>query len=284
MISPRIFKPFTPLLLLIFVACSPFSVIDAIVPEEGYERETAIPYGAEERQKLDLYRPTRPNSDHSIIVFLYGGSWRMGDRRQYRFAAQPLAAAGYTTVVPDYRLYPEVRFPDFVSDAAKAVAWVQRELVGEGEPPRIVLVGHSAGAHTAALLALDRRFLVAEGLSSSILKGWVGLAGPYAFNPLKTRSVRPVFELIAGDIDQGRPIAFARPGAPPALLLHGTSDTTVYPLNSERLEAALRLAGSSVIYKPLENVGHIAIVVSIAQPGLGGAKIVSEIAQFIRGL
>ncbi|MDA0341939.1 MAG: alpha/beta hydrolase [Proteobacteria bacterium] len=269
---------------LLVTACSPFRVADMLAPKNGYERETGIAYGDLGRQKLDIYRPSQPNGDDAIIVFIYGGSWRMGNRADYRFVAQPFAAAGYTTVIPDYRLYPQARFPDFVRDIAAALAWIQREMVGKGKPPRIVLVGHSAGAHTAALLALDRRYLEAEGLSPDIIKGWVGLAGPYAFDPIKTKSTTAVFATVRDDVRQAQPLTFARGDAPPALLLHGSSDGTVYPWNSEMLEQAIKAKGGRVSYQPLDNIGHIAIVVSIAKPGLGGAPVLKEIATFIRGL
>jgi acetyl esterase/lipase len=277
-------KSAAALLAILLGACSPFRVADMLAPKEGYELKSAIAYGDGERRKLDIYHPTKPNGDDTIVVFIYGGSWRMGNRSQYRFAAQPFAAAGYVTVVPDYRLYPEARFPDFVSDMAAALNWVQRELVGEGKPPRIVLVGHSAGAHIAALLALDPRYLKAEGQSTDIIKGWVGLAGPYAFDPIKTKSTKAIFEPAANDVSQAQPVSFARGDAPPALLLHGTKDATVYSWNSEELAEAISAAGGKVTYKPLDNIGHIAIVVSIAKPGLGGAPVLKEIEEFIEGL
>ena len=277
-------KSAAALLAILLGACSPFRVADMLAPKEGYELKSAIAYGDGERRKLDIYHPTKPNGDGTIVVFIYGGSWRMGNRSQYRLAAQPFAAAGYVTVVPDYRLYPEARFPDFVSDMAAALNWVQRELVGEGESPRIVLVGHSAGAHIAALLALDPRYLKAEGQSTDIIKGWVGLAGPYAFDPIKTKSTKAIFESAANDVSQAQPVTFARGDAPPALLLHGTKDATVYPWNSEELAEAISATGGKVTYKPLDNIGHIAIVVSIAKPGLGGAPVLKEIEEFIEGL
>jgi acetyl esterase/lipase len=269
---------------LLLAACSPFRAADLLAPRDGYERQADVAYGALPRQKLDIYQPTNPNGDDAIVVFIYGGAWRMGNRSDYRFVAQPFAAAGYTTVVPDYRLHPEVRFPDFVTDVAAAIAWVQREMVGRDKPPRIVLVGHSAGAHTAALLALDARYLEAEGLSPDIIKGWVGIAGPYAFDPIKTASTREVFATARDDVRRAQPVTFARADAPPGLLLHGSSDDTVYPWNSEELEKAIKAKGGRVTYKVMNNIGHIAIVVSIAKPGLGGAPVLKEIAGFIQGL
>lgn len=269
---------------LLVSACSPFRAADLLAPKEGYERDAGVAYGALDRQKLDIYRPSQPNDDGSIIVFIYGGAWRMGNRSDYRFVAQPFAAAGYTTIVPDYRLHPAVQFPGFVTDIAAATAWIHREMVGDGKPARIVLVGHSAGAHTAALLALDKRYLEAEGLSPDIIKAWVGLAGPYAFDPIKTASTRAIFATARDDVSQAQPVAFARGDAPPGLLLHGSTDGTVYPWNSEELEKAIKAAGGRVTYRALENIGHIAIVVSIAKPGLGGAPVLKEIAGFIEGL
>jgi acetyl esterase/lipase len=283
-VKRAVFQTAAALLALLVTACSPFRAADLLSPSSGYERETGVAYGSLPRQKLDIYRPTNANDDDAIVVFIYGGAWRMGNRSDYRFIAQPFAAAGYTTVVPDYRLHPEVQFPDFVTDVASAIAWIQREMVGRDKPSRIVLVGHSAGAHTAALLALDARYLEAEGLSPDIIKGWVGIAGPYAFDPIKTSSTRAVFATARDDVRRTQPVTFARADAPPGLLLHGATDGTVYPWNSEELEKAIKAKGGRVTYKTLENIGHIAIVVAIAKPGLGGAPVLKEIANFISGL
>ena len=274
----------TVALLVLVSACSPFRVIDKLVPEDGYRAQLGVVYGETERQRLDIYTPIKPNNTQTIVMFLYGGSWRSGERGHYRFVAQPFAAAGFTTVVPDYRIYPKARFPDFVEDAAAAIAWVQRVMVKDAAEPRILLIGHSAGAHIAALLALDKRYLAARGLSPKILKGWVGLAGPYAFNPLKTRSTKPIFASVGDDVRVAQPIHYVRAGAPPALLLHGTTDTTVYPLNSKQLSLALRDAGSPVVYRQLKNVGHVGIVLSIPKPGLGGAQVLDTIIEFARKL
>ena len=121
-------------------------------------------------------------------------------------------------------------------------------------------------------------------MSPDIIKGWVGLAGPYAFDPIKTKSTTAIFATARDDVSQTQPVRFARGDAPPGLLLHGTTDGTVYPWNSEELEKAIKAKGGRVTYKPLDNIGHIAIVVSIANPTLGGAPVLKEIASFIEGL
>ena len=181
-------KKYNLILLLIFFStgCSPLKIADVLSPYSGYEVTTNVPYGTLERQKLDIYRPTKSQNTKDIIIFIYGGSWKSGEKSDYRFIAQPFSENGFTTVIPNYRLYPEVRFPDFNKDVAKAVAWVHRNLSNSTGPKNIILVGHSAGAHIAALISLDPKYLEVEGLSPSIIKTWVSLAGPLAFNPLKT--------------------------------------------------------------------------------------------------
>ena len=169
-------------------------------------------------------------------------------------------------MIPDYRLYPEVRFPTFLRDSAQAVAWVSRHLANESAPAsKVVLVGHSAGAHIAALLALDERYLGESGLSTNEIGAVIGLAGPYAFDPLGYRSTKPIFQT-AENPSLVRPVTFARPGAPPMLLLHGEDDRTVLPRNSEELARLLSEKGSSATYQTLEGIGHIEILLALAAP------------------
>lgn len=269
---------------LALAACSPLVLVDALVPDTGYQRDTGISYGPEARQKLDVYRPAGPLRSKTAIVFLYGGSWKTGTRRNYRFVGQTLASRGYLVVIPDYRVYPEVRFPLFVEDAAAAVAWVHREIAARGgDPDRIVVAGHSAGAHIAALVALDRRYLRTAGVSNGAIAGLVGLAGPYDFDPLKYSGIRPIFE-DTEDLATVRPVTFARRGAPPALLIHGTDDGTVRPRNSEELTRRLLASGASARYLPLAGVGHSGILLSLSQPFRDRAPVIEEITGFVDGL
>lgn len=256
-------------------------MIDALVPDEGYVGETGIAYGPEERQMLDIYHPVRPDLSKPVIVFFYGGSWKNGERGSYRFVGQSFAAEGFTVVIPDYRLYPEVRFPGFVQDGAAAVAWVSDNLDRPaGSNSGIVLIGHSAGAHIAALLALDEHYLRRAGASPDVLEGVVGLAGPYAFDPLRYRSTKPIFES-AEDPDTARPVTFVRAGPPPTLLLHGLEDRTVWPLHSEDLAARLAEAGNQVSYLPLEGAVHVEILLALAQPFAYLAPVHESIVDFI---
>jgi acetyl esterase/lipase len=245
--------------------CSALDLLDAVVPAGGYRAETGIAYGEDPRQRLDVYRPEEGTAAAApVIVFLYGGNWQSGDRALYRFIGQAFATQGFVTVIPDYRLYPAVRFPAFVEDAAAAVAWAARN-AGRfgGDPRRLFLVGHSAGAHSVAMLALDRRFLQAAGLPPHGLAGAVGLAGPYDFEPTgETRTI-----LAVGSAGRSAmPADFARGDAPPMLLMTGSDDDTVSPANSRKLGARLAAAAGTVEVIEYPGIGHAGIVAAMAAP------------------
>jgi len=265
-------------------SCSPLRTFNAIVPQDrgvvAVERSSA--YGTHPRQQLDIYRPQAWRDGQAslpIIVFLYGGSWKEGDRKGYAFAARAFADAGFLVAVPDYRLVPEIRFPAFLEDSAAAVRWVRANAVRlGGDPDRVVLVGHSAGAYNAAMLALDDRWL---GKDRQALRGFVGLAGPYDFLPLDTAVTVDAFGL-ARDLKSTQPITFASAGDPPTLLLHGARDTTVYARNSQRLATLLRAAGVDARVKLYPNVGHVGIVTALAQPFRGRAPVLEDAVTFAR--
>ena len=264
-------------------ACSPLMMLDAMVPASGYAAQTDLSYGPESRQKLDVYRPTGPAvAEDLVVIWFYGGGWKDGERASYRFVGQKMASLGYLTVVPDYRLYPEVRFPTFNEDAARAVAWVRRNLkTANGNAPRVVLMGHSAGAHIAALVSLDKRYLDAVDVNPSAIVGTVAIAGPHAFDPLSYRSTRRIFD---GTTEPVRfsPMNYARADAPPMLLIHGTEDGTVYPFNSERLADKLTRVGAEADLLAVDGIGHYRIVLSLAEPFTeANDPVLSEIRRFL---
>ena len=174
-----------------------------------------------------------------------------------------------------------MRFPTFVEDGAAAVAWVRRN-IGRfgGEPRQIHLMGHSAGAHIAALLALDQRYLAAAGIEPGTLESLVGLAGPYDFLPLKGATLKRIFAV--DDMAESQPITFADGNAPPALLLHGENDRTVLPANSEHLAAALDAAGNQVELKLYANLDHVALVAALAAPLRWLAPVLDDVTAFLR--
>jgi len=261
--------------------CSPLVLLDRVVPHSGYEVVADIPYGPDPRHRLDVYVPIRTDPDAPVIVFFYGGSWKSGDRAQYRFVGQTFASRGYITVVADYRLFPQVRFPDFVSDGASAVRWVHRSIARfGGNGSSMVLMGHSAGAHIAALLALDRVYLETADVPPKAVSGLIGLAGPYSFDPLRYSSISPVFKH-AKHVDDARPVTFADRNAPRSLLLHGLDDWTVNPRNSESLTAALIEANAPAQYVPLEDVGHAGILIALSLPFRRSAPVLDNVFAFL---
>lgn len=241
-------------------------------------------YGPLERHQIDIYPAKgRANQDAApVLVFIYGGGWNSGRRSLYRFLGRAYAAKGFTVAIPDYRLHPEVRFPDFVDDAALALRWVADQ-IGEygGDPARLHLMGHSAGAHTGALLSLDKRHLSAVDLSPSHIKSFTGVAGPYSFNPLEYDSTRPIFEHLE-DIDVARPIKHAHGDGPPMLLLHSKPDRTVPVHNSDHLHRAITEAGGRVRQITYRVPGHVGIILTIAPPARLIAPVFRDSVTFMR--
>lgn len=217
-----------------------------------------------------------------MAVFFYGGSWQEGDRLLYRFVGAALARRGIVTIIPDYRVYPQVRFPDFLDDAAAALRWA-RDHAGAhgGDPGRLVLVGHSAGAHIAAMLALDAQWLESVGLSPGDVAGMAGLAGPYDFLPLRD----PVLQVIFGPEtkrDRTQPINFVSAEAPPLLLLAGAKDRTVDPGNSQRLAERAQRAGASARAVIYPNLDHRLILGALSPLLSPLAPVQDELTRFIR--
>jgi len=257
-------------LALFLTACtSSMSFVQkALIWSTDFSVESDIAYGTEPRQKLDIYTP-RGGPPKATVLFIYGGSWTSGTRSLYRFLGQALAGRGYQTVIADYRLSPQVTYPAFVEDTARAFAWVKENIrAHKGDPSRVVLMGHSAGAYNVTMTAIDPVWLAPYGLQPSDALGVISLAGPLSFNPLKTKSTEPIFAS-APDIEKARPIKLAAAGgasAPPFLLMHGTGDTTVGMFNSENFMAALNSAGGKASLKVYEGAGHLTVVTCFAWP------------------
>lgn len=261
-------------------AISPLHTFNTLVPKDGESRQAAegIAYGEGERRSLDIYVPSDAmDGPRPVIVWFYGGSWNSGSREGYAFAGRALAARGFVTVVADYRLVPEVRFPGFVEDGAAAVRWVRAnidEYGGDGE--RIVLAGHSAGAYISAMLAHDPQWL---GDDRAAIAGFAGLAGPYDFYPFDVSSTVEAFGQWP-DASATQPVTFADETAPPALLLTGADDTTVKPRNSVALAARLGEAGVNAELVSYADVDHIDIVIALARPLRGRAPVLEDVASF----
>lgn len=264
--------------------CSRLDALNAIEPPARAESARDIAYGNHPRQKLDVYRPREAAAGpRPVVIYLYGGSWRSGERGGYAFIGERFSEAGFVVLVPDYRLHPEVTFPAFVEDAAAVVAWAKANAARHGgDPNRIYVLGHSAGAHSAALLATDRRYLARHGLAPDSLAGIVGLAGPYAFYPSRFRSTRAAFASAARE-DEARPVTQAHRAMPPMLLLHGQGDTTVDPANSRDFAAAIRAAGGRVELREYPGTGHIGILLALTDRFRARAPAFADSVDFMRG-
>lgn len=246
--------------MLLLSACSPAGVLNALSPRDGVTVTRDIAYQPGPRHGLDVYAPRPGPTPAPVVVFFYGGNWDSGSKAMYRFVGAALAAHGMLTVIPDYRLYPEVRFPAFMDDAAAAVAWARAHAADYGgDPDRLFLMGHSAGGQIATLLALDPEYLRSAGLSQRDICGVVGLAGPYDFLPLHDATLEAIFGPEA-ERPRSQPINFVTPQAPPMLLLAGQDDTTVYPRNSIRLAAKLRAAGVRATDTIYPSIGHATLI------------------------
>lgn len=269
-------------LLATLAGCSPVRLLNEFVPTHALQLRGDVAYGTHPRQRLDIYTPRDAPDARPVVVFFYGGNWRSGNRANYLFLAEALTSRGFVVVVPDYRLHPEVAFPAFVEDAAAAVAWTARH-AGEfgGDPQRLFVMGHSAGAHLAAMVSLDGRFLAARGLSPAAIAGFIGLAGPYDFLPLTTERLQRIFPEETRALSQ--PIDFVGANAPRALLATSENDTTVRPGNSQRLAARLRAAGVAVKELSYPGYTHNSIVTRLAAPLRTDAALLDEIERFVRG-
>ena len=260
------------------------NVLNDLTPGDGGVERVAsdVQFMPGPRGGLDVWSKPSGNAERKpVLVFFFGGGWVHGARQDYPFVAKAFAARGYVVVLPDYRLVPEVRFPVFLQDAAAAVRWTHDNIAKYGgDPDRIVLSGHSAGAYLAVMLALDRRYLEAVGVDSHVVRAAAGLAGPYDFYPfVKRRSIDAMGQ--SPDPLATQPIHFARADAPPLLLVTGTEDTEVRPRNAINLAARQQALGSHTTgLKQYPGLDHNDLIMAISKPFRGKAPVLEDTLAF----
>lgn len=271
------------LLVGALVACSPLKAINAVTSGNGSEKQLDIAYGNDPRDRLDIYRPRSQSGTAPVVVFFYGGSWNSGSRRDYAFVGEALAARGIVAVLADYRLYPQVRYPSFVEDSAQAVTWTLKEISAYGgDPKRVFVMGHSAGAYNAAMVAIDPRWLAAQGSSIAAVRGLIGLAGPYDFIPITNEAARPVF-FYPDTPPESQPINHVTAAAPPALLIASHADKVVNAVrNTGGLSQRLRSVGVPVREMYFDNTSHASLIGAIAWPLRGIAPVLDTVVDFVQ--
>ena len=243
--------------------------------------EATVVFAPELGLALDIYRPQGPRAKPvPTVLFFYGGGWQRGQRAQYRFVGRQLAQQGVLAIVADYRTFPRAGFPDFVDDAARAVAWA-RQHAGDyhGDPQRLYIAGHSAGAQIAALLGTDPRYLARHDLQPRDLSGVIGLAGPYDF------VINGQYAKVFGPPAQwprAQAINFVDGNEPPFLIIHGDQDRVVEPRDSIEMAAKLHAQRVTAQLLILPGGGHDAPLAGLYDPNRSPA-VLAAIVSFIEG-
>ena len=272
------------LLLALLSACDSSSaklaVANGLARFSDYQLSNDVAYGSLPEQRLDVYRPAEMMQAHpKVVVFFYGGCWGHCTRftkSDYGFVAEALVAQGYTVVIPDYRLYPHVHFPEIIDDARLAVEWAGKQLLTEEQS--LFLMGHSAGGHLAAMLTVDERYLT--DATRDQMAGFIGLAGPYDFLPFTKAYQRDLFAPEAFFPDS-QPINFVDGNEPPLLLLYGLEDTTVKPRNHVQLAAKVKALDGEVLVQEYAGLDHSGLVGALSKPMRDQFDVLDDIVAFL---
>ena len=269
----------------VLLSCSPVRLLNSIASAGGgYTLNANVEYGSLSRQKLDIYSPKTkaPSEGWPVVVFFYGGSWNSGERSEYKFVGASLAARGVLVLVADYRLYPEVRYPEFLRDSALALAYgLENAAELGGNPKRVFVMGHSAGGYNAAMLALDSRWLAETNHQPTDLAGWIGLAGPYDFFPTDNPDAQPVF-FHPNYLAKAQPIEFGSALAIPTFLAAATDDKLVSPTRStQALANKLKASGTQVTLHLYDHASHTTLIGAFSAPLRVIAPVREDVVGFI---
>lgn len=263
---------------VVYMSLSPLGLINTLSPKSRRSQRLArnVPFGPEPRQRLDVYGPSGASAPVPVVVFVYGGSWSEGDRRDYEFVGRCLAALGYVVVVLDYRILPEAAYPDFLLDTAAAVQWAaaNAETYG-GDGRRLALMGHSAGAYNAVMVSLDAGYAV-----QPLLNSVVGLSGPYDFYPYDVPITIRTFGTVSDPL-RTQPVNLVTRSAPPMFLGTGDTDKLVYPRNTIALAAKLREADVAVEERHYPRFGHPQPLLELGSLLGGRSNLLRDVAEFL---
>lgn len=262
------------------------AVLNAVDRIAGGDQATKVlaaeVIGENAGQKILVHGPADSSSADSrpVILFVHGGSWNKGDPEDYDFIARAFVPKGFVVVLAGYRLHPEVEYPAMLEDTAAAIAWTHSNIAKfGGDPRRIVLAGHSAGAYNVVMAALEPKWLSVSGINTDSVVGVVGLAGPYDFYPWDSDSTRASFGN-AADPEATQPVNHTRADAPPLLLIHGEKDTLVKPRNSRALAERVRQAGGRVETLYIDGMDHNRVLLALAAPWRSDPEVLNSMTLF----
>ncbi len=282
------------ILLLIIFSCSwlvagctrsSLFLVNTMAKLDDYTLIKNLPYKKGQLNTLDIYIPNigKPqNNQLPVVIFFYGGCWggcTTFDKNYYQFVGQAMTSKHFITVIGDYRRYPDVTFQGIIQDSQQIVKWVKQNIAQYcGNPNHLFLMGHSSGAHLAAMLTVDKSRLDSETYQS--IKGFIGLAGAYDFLPLTEPYQKTLFGP-AEKYPESQPINFVTGLEPPVLLLHGRRDKTTLPENSMNLSKKIKQLGGSVRLKIYKDMNHTDILSALALPFQETETVLSDIGNFI---
>lgn len=263
--------------LLLFAAPS-------IAQEMQVQKDISYAESKNERQKLDVYAP-KDGKDLPIILWIHGGGWQSGDKSEVDVKPKAFVDKGYLFISTNYRLLPDATIKEMAGDVAKAIHWTHQHAQDYGgDPESIVVIGHSAGAQLAALVAIDNSYLKAEGLTQSIIKGCVPFDGDTYDVPLQIATVEQrrsdIYKKKFGDAENQKDlssITHVTKGRyiPPVLILH-VAEHPETKMQSERLVSVLKEAGISAKTFPGEETDHVKINANLGLPDDGPTKAMFE--------
>lgn len=258
-----------------FVASLLLLASPLLAAESKIQRDVAYSQPKTERQTLDLYAPAS-GSDHPIVIWIHGGGWRQGDKQGVQQKPQAFVDKGFAFVSANYRFVPQVTVKEMTGDVAKAIRWAHDHAKEfGGNPNSIFVMGHSAGAHLAALVCTDESYLKAEGLSLSIIKGCVPV-DTAAYDIPRRFAESDVAKAENGKVLFGEDAASHRALSPityvgkvksiPAFLILHVADRADSKAQSEQFAKALQKAGVSATVVPAEGKTHGTINSELGQP------------------
>lgn len=288
-----VLRAFKVLPLVLLSGCSALQVVNSVSKIYTVDVKENIAFGEDPKLKYDLYLPDTASEEFDatpVIVFFYGGSWNRGDKSEYEFVGRRLASMGYIAAIPNYRLYPEVKYPAFLEDGALSIAHLKKELAkpeykNRKPAQQFIMMGHSAGAYNAAMLALDPRWLESSGLThQTSIQGFIGLAGAYNIYPINDVEVRPVFDH-PNYPPKSQPIDYTAKASVPSLILTPETDTLVsIERNSEALHTALKSAGNQTVLQTIKGTDHVTIIGTLSPLLFFKGSTAQPIRAFVRTL